>query len=142
MIKRNGWRKYLFVCTIYCGNEVDNMLKEKHKTARMSQQKPADKSGTPLRMIQNWEARGVERATVGNLKPACTVFGCKIDGLLLRCARTPCLCACPLTKQATQRQIPPAPPLSEPRELSADANGTAEDDVTRFRLKGAVSMAF
>lgn len=58
------------------------MLKEKRRQAKMTQPQLAETSGVPLRTIQNWEMRGIERAMVGKLKRVCDALGCKIDDLL------------------------------------------------------------
>ena len=38
--------------------------------------------GVPKRTIQDWGRKGVDHATVGNLKKVTGVLGCRIDDLL------------------------------------------------------------
>lgn len=72
----------MFVCTIYCGKEVEIMLKNRRKEAGIAQRELSERSGVPLRTIQNWEKDGVDRAVVGSLKRVADVLGCKVDDLL------------------------------------------------------------
>lgn len=58
------------------------MLKEKRKESGLSQRKLSEKSGIPLRTIQNWEGGGIKCAVVGTLKKVADVLGCRVDDLL------------------------------------------------------------
>lgn len=58
------------------------MLKKKRKESGLSQRELAERSGVPLRTIQNWEEGGISRAVVGSLKRVADVLGCTIDELL------------------------------------------------------------
>lgn len=58
------------------------MLKEKRQEAKLSQRRLSELSGVPKRTIQDWERKGVDYATVGNLKKVTGVLGCRIDDLL------------------------------------------------------------
>lgn len=57
------------------------MLKERREKTGLTQKGLSEASGVPLRTIQNWELRGVDHATVGNLKKAAAVLGCSLDDL-------------------------------------------------------------
>ena len=51
------------------------MLKEKRQEAKLSQRRLSELSGVPKRTIQDWERKGVDHATVGNLKKVTGVLG-------------------------------------------------------------------
>lgn len=58
------------------------MLKKKRREVGLSQRELSERSGVPLRTIQNWETGGIDRGIVGSLKRVADVLGCKIDDLL------------------------------------------------------------
>ena len=57
------------------------MLKQKRKEAGLTQRQLAEKSGVPLRTIQNWEDH-VTEPTARPLKRVADVLGCKVDDLI------------------------------------------------------------
>lgn len=57
------------------------MLKEKRAEKGLSQRKLAELSGVPYRTIENWEQRGIDHATVGNLRKVARALGCTVGDL-------------------------------------------------------------
>lgn len=77
------------------------MLKEKRQEAKLSQRRLSELSGVPKRTIQDWERKGVDHATVGNLKKVTAVF---YDGEL-------CLYVWGLKTFGTSWSVLPAPEI-------------------------------
>ena len=57
------------------------MLKKKRKEAGLTQKQLAEKSGVPLRTIQNWEDH-VNEPLARPLKKVAEVLGCRVDDLV------------------------------------------------------------
>ena len=57
------------------------MLKQKRKEAGLTQKQLAEKSGVPLRTIQNWEDH-VNEPLARPLKRIADVLDCKVDDLI------------------------------------------------------------
>lgn len=57
------------------------MLKRKRRESGLTQRQLAEKSGVPLRTIQNWEGH-VTEPLARPLKRVAEVLGCKLDDLV------------------------------------------------------------
>ena len=58
------------------------MLKEIRKKQGFSVRVLSEKSGIPLRTIQDWERFGIGRATVRGALAVCRALGCTLDELV------------------------------------------------------------
>ena len=57
------------------------MLKQKRREAGLTQKQLAERSGVPMRTIQNWEDH-VTEPFARPLKRVADVLGCKVDDLI------------------------------------------------------------
>lgn len=64
------------------GAQGGTMLSFERKKRGLSQKALADRSGVPVRTIQNWEDKGVSHATVGNLLKVAEAMGCTLDEIV------------------------------------------------------------
>lgn len=64
------------------GVQGGTMLSFERKKRGLSQKALAEKSGVPVRTIQNWEDKGVSHATVGNLLKVAEAMGCTLDEIV------------------------------------------------------------
>lgn len=58
------------------------MLRKKREEKGLSRRALSEASGVPYRTLEYWEIRGVDRATVGNLKKVAKTLGCKTGDLI------------------------------------------------------------
>lgn len=67
---------------IYCGKEVDKMLKTERERTGLSQQKLTDASGAHRRAIQELEKNMTNKDWCRNLAALSKALGCSMEDLL------------------------------------------------------------